>query len=58
MFYDNTIFLSQTIALTNLSAKFIISSFNKNTWNALHIIAIYKPQKWKWYILIQLLKPY
>jgi hypothetical protein len=45
MFYDNTMFLSQTIALTNLGAKFITSSFNKNTCNAFHIIAIYKPQK-------------
>jgi hypothetical protein len=47
MFYDNTMFLSQKISTTNSNAKFITTSFKKNTREALYIIAIYKPQKMK-----------
>jgi hypothetical protein len=59
MFYANTMFLLQTISTTNSDAKFITTSFNKNTRKALCIIAIYKPSKMKIiYILIQFWKPY
>ncbi len=40
MFYDNTMFLSQTTSITNLGTKFITSSFNKSMWEALYIIAM------------------
>ncbi len=45
MFYDNTMFLSQTTT-TNLGVEFmIIVSFDKNMQEALHIIVVYKPPK-------------
>jgi hypothetical protein len=47
MFYDNTMFLSQKISTTNSNAKFITTSFNRNTQKALCIIAVYKPSKMK-----------
>jgi hypothetical protein len=31
--------------ITNLGAKFIIATFNKDMWKSLHVIAIYKPPK-------------
>jgi hypothetical protein len=47
MFYDNTLFLSQTTSTTNTSAEFIITSFNKNMQETLYIIVVYKPPKMK-----------
>ncbi len=47
MFYDNTMFLSQTTSTTNLGVEFmIIASFDKNMWEVIYIIAVYKPPKW------------
>jgi len=47
MFYDNTMFLSQTTSTTNSSAEFITTSFNKNTRENIYIIVVYKPPKMK-----------
>ncbi len=47
MFYDNTLFLSQTTSTTNSGVEFIITSLNKNTQEALYIIIVYKPPKMK-----------
>ncbi len=47
MFYDNTMFLSQTTSTTNSIAEFITTSFNKNTRENLYIIVVYKPPKMK-----------
>jgi hypothetical protein len=47
IFYDNTMFLSQTTSTTNWSAEFITTSFNKNTQETLYIIIVYKPLKMK-----------
>ncbi len=43
--YDKMIILSNTTSTTNASAKFIFASFNQNTWEVIHVIAIYKPPK-------------
>jgi hypothetical protein len=48
MFYDNTMFLSQTTSTTNLGVEFMITaSFDKNMRKALYIIAAYKAPKMK-----------
>jgi hypothetical protein len=40
-------FLSQTTSTTNLGVEFmIIASFDKNMWEVIYIIAVYKPPKW------------
>jgi hypothetical protein len=39
-FYRNTI-------IEFLGIEFIIAFFNRNTWDAIHVIAIYKPPKTK-----------
>lgn len=37
--------LSNTISTTNIDAKFIFATFNQNTWEVMHVIAIYRPLK-------------
>jgi hypothetical protein len=58
MFYDNIMVLSQTTSTTNLGVEFIITSFNKNMWEALYIITVYKPPKMKIIYFNSILEPY
>ncbi len=44
------IFYNEMVSLSNTSIKdskieFIVTTFNENTWKAIHVIAIYKPPK-------------
>jgi len=43
--YNKTMFLSKHTRMTNFGIEFIIAFFNRNTWDAIHVIAIYKPPK-------------
>lgn len=45
--YDSIMFLIETIFITNLGVELINALFNKNTQEALYIIAIYKPPQCK-----------
>jgi len=41
--YDKFITLSSHEKYTMLGTEFITTTFNTNTWKAIHVIAIYKP---------------
>jgi hypothetical protein len=43
LLYDITIIFHSSKLITNCRAKFIVATFNENTHQAIHIIAIYKP---------------
>jgi nucleoside diphosphate kinase len=45
--YDKMRILSNTTSTTNGNEKIIYASFNKNTREVIHGIAIYKPPKMK-----------
>jgi hypothetical protein len=45
VFYDKMFILSNTTSTINVSTKFISTSFNQYTQEAIHVIAIYKPPK-------------
>jgi len=54
--FDTNTFVSHTFSKTNSTAKFLIALFNENTWQALHIIAIYKPSQMNSIFFISILK--
>ncbi len=43
--YDDNVSLTKITTITNSSAEFITTFFDDNTWEALYIIATYKPLK-------------
>ncbi len=43
--YEKIVFLLKSFVIRNQGAKFICTTFNKTTYEALHIITIYKPPK-------------
>jgi hypothetical protein len=45
IYYDEMVLLSNIISTTNVNVEFIIATFNQNTWEVMHVIAIYKPLK-------------
>jgi uncharacterized protein YlbG (UPF0298 family) len=45
IFYDKMVSLSNTTSIKDSNIEFIITTFNENTWKAIHVIAIYKPPK-------------
>jgi hypothetical protein len=45
IFYDKIVSLSKSFVMTNHGAEFFCTNFNKTTFEALHIIAIYKSLK-------------
>ncbi len=45
LYYDDNVSLTKSTTITNYDVKFITTLFNDNTWEALYIIAIYKPPK-------------
>jgi len=42
IFYDKIVSLSKSFVMTNHGVEFFCTNFNKTTFEALHIIAIYK----------------
>jgi hypothetical protein len=51
------VYLSNTISIKNSNVKFIVPTFNENTQKAIHVIAIYKPQKIQVSYFIYILEP-
>lgn len=43
--YNKIVFLLKSFVIRNQGAKFICTTFNKTTYEALHIVTIYKPPK-------------
>jgi len=41
--YDDNVSLIESTIITNFGVEIITTLFNDNTWEALYIIAIYKP---------------
>ncbi len=45
--YNKTMFLLKHTRMTNFGIEFTIAFFNRNTWDAIHVITIYTPPKTK-----------
>jgi len=56
IFYDKMVLLSNTISTTNVDVKFIFATFNQNTREVMHVIAIYKPLQMHISYFISILK--
>jgi len=54
--YDKMISLSNTISIRHSNAKFIVTTFSKNKWKAIHVIAIYNPPEMQIPYFLSILK--
>jgi len=54
--YDKMLMLSNITSTTNASVKFISASFNQNTWEVIHVSAVYKPLEMQIAYFISILK--
>jgi hypothetical protein len=52
IFYDKIVSLSKSFVMTNHGVEFFCANFNKTTFEALDLIAIYKSLKFQYNILI------